>query len=84
MARIGPFPMTTPPVYPGVYEIEGWRTYPGPTYARFGGGRWYAGGARKPERASYVVVNYGPLNDEDCRRRYRWYGVDEATSKGQA
>jgi hypothetical protein len=86
MARIGPFPITTPPAYPGVYEIEGWRIRPGPTYARFepSTGRWQCGGAPGPELAARRGRTSWPLNDPENRGLYHWYGVDEATSKGQA
>ena len=83
MARVGPFPMSTPPVYPGVYEIEGWgapNRYT--TYARFDGGGWLTGGALTPDstgRGDSLALNSG-LAD----LLYHWYGVDEATSKGQA
>lgn len=87
MAKVGPFPLSTPPVYPGVYEIEGWSTRTCPTYARFTGDRWLTGGAVAPELAGCSYES-GPLNQKPALNpmgdEYRWYGVDEATSKGTA
>jgi hypothetical protein len=77
--------MSTPPVYPGVYLIKGWGTLRD-TYARFNGGFWEYGGASTPELA--VFSDSGPsmaLSPVSAKYHvYRWYGVDEATSKGQA
>lgn len=87
MAKIGPFPLSVPPVRPGVYEIEGWSCRAGPTYARFTGDRWLTGGAWAPELAGRRYSS-GPLNEKPALNpygvEYRWYGVDEATSKGTA
>lgn len=86
MARVGPFPLSTPPVRPGVYEIEGWATRRGPTYAHFNGGFWEYGGGLTPEQAVFVSGGASmSLNPGSAKyQQYRWYGVDEETSKGTA